>query len=231
MSVNIAHRTTFTTSSNIGPQSITIPATTAGNTIVVLAMVDFPQNSGTPKMNGVPLNHPNGQGGAGISYLENIAGGITSLDYSNGTAVPAAAVVYELTPCTRDASAGVYTPANGQKAVVSGANEVGVTINSAANAAYFEVLAQTAVAGSVNSVSAGWTLDYTTGPFGTSGQGMGGVAYILNTSGSKTPTFSVTNPGATGGICGISFLDSGPTPPACTVKDSKSEKRRVGKER
>jgi hypothetical protein len=217
MTISIVNRTVFTTASNTPPQSFTIPATTAGNTMIVMGISSFGHTGAAPRLAGQLFSFPRGQSGASICFLLNIPGGITSLDYTVNV-VPAVGVVYELTPCTEDGA--TYSPPSGQQNVTFGVSETGVGINSPPNAAYFNVIAQDGTASSVSSVNAPWQLDYTISALPTTGSGIGGVAFILNTSGLQTPVWTINNPNGThGGVCGVNFVDSGPTPPPCLVKD------------
>jgi len=200
--ITIVNRTVFTTPSTSSPQTITIPATTAGNTLVVLGMTPGISAAGAPTLGSYLMGSPVGQWGSGIAFLDNIPGGQTSLIYASGHVVPSAAVVYELSPCTKDDS--------GELNVTPGTSETGVALTESSNAAYFEVIAQDATSGSYNSVNTPWVLDYTISPLPQTGASMGSVVYILNSTGPFTPTWNVTNGSTHCGVCGIAFLDNSP---------------------
>lgn len=146
---------------------------------------------------------PVGRFGSSIFYSQSITGGQTTVTFGYqgpGRIVPSVAVIYELTPCTADN--------NNSVSVTPGASETGATIAESANAAYFEVIQQNA-GGSPNysSVSSPWVLDYVNTAL-PAGNGMGSSVYILNSTGSQTPTWSVTGGGTKCGVCGIGLLDS-----------------------
>lgn len=225
--ISIVNRTVFTTATTTGPVTVTIPATTAGNTLLVVMMKPSIQSAGAPRLGGVALGLPHGQWGSSIAVLENIAGGQTQLTWTNGFVVPSAAIIYELSPCTRielAAIPGSYSPSNGQLNGTPSNSETGVTIipGGGSNFAYFEVIAQDTTGGNYTSVNGPWVLDYATGSF-LQGSGMGSVVYILNSTGTQTPTWSLTGGSTHMGVCAIAFFDLNPTPPGppsglgCTV--------------
>jgi hypothetical protein len=222
--ISIVNRTVFTSPDNnpLLAHSATIPSTTAGNTLVVIGMADGLTGAGSPKLGTTLMNHPNGEWGSGISFLQNIPGGQTQLNWGVGILWPMSAVIYELTPCTRDISVGAMTPSSGNLNVTPSGSETGVVLNSASNAAYFQVISQDSSGGSYNSVSSPWSLDFTVSPLPQILTGMGSVALILNTSGSKTPVWNVTSGGAHCGVCAITFLDSGPSAPPCQISSGGS---------
>lgn len=205
--ISIVNRTTFTTTSTVGPQNVTIPATTAGNTLVVAGMKPGISSGLPPKLGGVPLGFPAGMLGSGLAYTNNIPGGQTVLTFGAvgpGGAPPSAVVVYELTPCTLDDTGTAQpTPA---------ASETGVSVgpfSRLGNSAYFEVIEQGATGGAYNSVNSPWIFDYTLSPLPQTGDSMGSVVYILNVTSTQTPIWNVTNPGSNCGVSAITLLESG----------------------
>src|SRR5215472_4662037 len=106
MAISIVNRTVFVTSSSSSPQSVTIPATTAGNTIVVATLTPGLSAAGGGKLepSGVSLGGPVGRWGVGLNWLDGfhpggIAGGQTSITWPSKFTGPSAAVIYELRPC------------------------------------------------------------------------------------------------------------------------------------
>lgn len=212
--ISIVNRTVFTTSSFSTPQSATIPATTSGNTLLVVMMVSGFQAASIPHLVSGTFGGNVGYYGGNMTLISNVPGGQTTVTWQVGQTVSSSAVIYELSPCTINTSAEAHPTA--------GLSETGATLTPSAppshyNAAYFEVITQlsaNSTPGSYNSINSPWTLDYNVSPLTqpNTPPGMGSVAYILNSTGSQTPTWSVTNGGTYCGMGGILFLDNNYVP-------------------
>ena len=204
--ISIVNRTAFTLSSASSPQSVTIPATTAGNTVVIMCFAGTgTQSPSSAKLGSTIMGDPWGRWRSGTFVSENVVGGQTTVTFGyqgSGILIPGAGVIYELTPCSY-ANGGSGGSAN----VTPGTSEAGVTLTQASNSVYFEVISQD-TAGSYNSVSSPWVFDYSISPIPQAGADMGSVVYILNTTGSQTPTWNVTNGGAHCGVAAIALQDS-----------------------
>ncbi len=90
MAISIVHMTTYNGHIGGGPATIAIPATAAGNTLVLLE-ADYGQGGGNlgfqPKLGAVNLVQSPADiaflaTGANIWYLENIAGGQTAVSWA-----------------------------------------------------------------------------------------------------------------------------------------------------
>lgn len=202
--ISIVNRTAFTTTVTAPSTfNLTIPATTAGNTLLLLTATPGIQAAAGPALGSQLFGQAVDRYGSGIAILINADGGQTNLYWEATDVIPSAGVVYELTPCTDDSSLS--------RVVTHSDSEVGCTLNEASNSAYFEVIAQNATGGSYNSVNSPWTMDMNVSPLPASGAGMGSIVYILNTTGSETPTWSVTNGSTFCGVSAMALVDSNPS--------------------
>jgi hypothetical protein len=201
--ISIVNRTAFTTTLEApSPLTVTIPSTTAGNTLLIVSATPGIQAAAAPALGSQLLGQAVGRWGSGIAILTNVDGGQTTLTWEATDVIPSAGVVYELSPCTSaDETSLSVTPSN---------SETGCTLDQATNSAYFEVIAQNATSGSYNSVNSPWTMDMNVSPLPATGASMGAAVYILNITGSETPTWSVTNGSTFCGVSAIALADSNP---------------------
>lgn len=211
--ISIVNRTVWTTTDESSPQTTIIPATTAGNTLLIMSMTPGVREASPPEFNGSRLGNPSGRFGSGFYYVVDIPASQTTLIWNElDGIVPSAVVVYELSPCT--------FAEDGSLDITHSNSETGYTLNQSVNSAYFEVIAQNATSGVYNSVSSPWDFDYAISPLPQTGSGMGSVVYILNTTGSAAPIWSLVNGGTECGCCAVAFNDnSGPPTTTFSFQD------------
>lgn len=191
MPIRIVNLTTWKNPTVDGsPATITIPATTAGNVMVLVYM--YPDNRGGDTVNIGAQTFTFVTAGnfasMEIDYIPSVAGGQTSITFQFNA--PGAFVLYELSPCTLVTSSAK----NGSPAVSQQLNSV----TSSGNCAYIAGAGQgtsgeTPVPNSYASVSSPWSLDYAVNAIATHPYGEFATASLLNSTGTQQPTFTLSS--------------------------------------
>jgi hypothetical protein len=197
MAISVVNKTIWknpnaTTSAGL-PITITIPAVTAGNTLVLCRM--SPSNfsagtGGTVLLGGSEVfNLILTKAPVRVDYILNAVGGEITLVISVNA--PATLILYELTPCGPD-----YITFN--LASAASITQAITTCSASANAIFIGCVGQgsgteTPTSNSYASVGGSWTLDtQQSAMFGTA-LGEFAAASLLNVTGAQAPTFTLTS--------------------------------------